>query len=126
VSGLVAVVSGRTAWMPTAGIVLALCTLLGLNALNPDAFIASRNIARVERGYEVDPWELTSLSADAVPAVASALDDLDPDVRAVLAGDLACLRRELRTQVTLHGWGSYNTSRAEALERLNAISLPAC
>jgi len=124
--GLVAIVSGRTAWLPTAGIALAFCTLGGLNALDPEAFIADRNIARAERGYEVDPWELTSLSADAVTPIAASLDGLEPDVRAIVARDLACLRRELREQVARHGWGSYNASRAEALERLAPMTLPAC
>lgn len=103
--GLVAVVTGRTGWLPTAALGLALLALVGLNLLDPEAFIADRNIARVERGHELDTSELASLSADAVPAIAAALPALEPSIRAVVEHDLSCLREELRRGVERYGMG---------------------
>ena len=65
--GLVAILIGRTAWLPTAALGLGLLTVVGLNALDPEAFIAERNIARVRRGYGLDTRELASLSATLHP-----------------------------------------------------------
>jgi hypothetical protein len=124
--GLVAILIGRTAWLPTAALGLGLLTVVGLNALDPEAFIAERNIARVMRGYELDTRELASLSADAAPAIAAALPDLDRPIQHRVARDLSCLREELRMDVTRFGWASFNLARDIALERLVPLSLPPC
>ena len=124
--GLVAILSARTAWLATAALGLGLLTLVGLNVLDPEAFIAERNIARVARGYELDTVELASLSADAAPAIAAALPHLEPPIRERVERDLACLRAELRREVTRFGWASFNLARDVALERLNPLSLPHC
>jgi hypothetical protein len=126
VCGLVAVLSGRTAWLSTAALGLGVLTLVGLNLLDPEAFIAERNIARVERGYELDATELASLSADAAPAIAATLPDLDPSLRPQIERDLSCLRVELRRGVDRFGWASFNFARDVALERLDPLSLPGC
>jgi hypothetical protein len=126
VCGLVAVLSGRTAWLSTAALGLGVLTLVGLNLLDPEAFIAERNIARVERGYELDATELASLSADAATAIAAALPDLDPSLRPQIERDLSCLRVELRRGVDRFGWASFNFARDVALERLDPLSLPGC
>jgi hypothetical protein len=125
-SGLVAIVTGRTAWLPTAALMLGLLGLTGLNLLDPEAFIADRNIARVARGHELDTLELGALSADAVPTIAAALPRLDPSIRYWVERDLSCLREELRAGVERHGWASFNVARDIALERLNPLVLPAC
>jgi len=126
VCGLVAVLSGRTAWLSTAALGLGALTLVGLNLLDPEAFIAERNIARVERGYELDATELASLSADAAPAIAATLPDLDPSLRPQIERDLSCLRVELRRSIDRFGWASFNFARDVALERLDPLSLPGC
>ena len=126
VCGLVAVLSGRTAWLSTAALGLGALTLVGLNLLDPEAFIAERNISRVERGYELDATELASLSADAAPAIAAALPDLDPSLRPQIERDLSCLRAELRLGVDRFGWASFNFARDVALERLAPLFLPGC
>ena len=123
---LVAILTGRTAWLATAALTLGLLTLVGLNVLDPEAFIAERNIARVARGYELDTRELASLSADAVPAIAIALPQLKPPIRKQVERDLSCLRAELRRGVTRFGWASFNLARDVALERLNPLPLPDC
>lgn len=105
---------------------LGFLALVGLNLLDPDAFIADRNIARVERGHELDTTELASLSADAVPAIADAPPTLGPSTRAVVERDLSCLREELRRGFDRFGWASLNMDRDIALERLNALALLPC
>ena len=124
--GVVAIVTGRTAWLPTAGLVLGLATLMGLNLLDPEAFIADRNIARIERGHTLDTAELASLSADAVPAIVAGLPRIDPPTRLAVERELACLREALRDGVDRFGWGSFNLARDVALERLAPLSLPPC
>ena len=124
--GVIAIVSGRTAWLPSAALGLGFVALIGLNLFDPEAFIADRNIARVERGFELDTSELASLSADAVPATVSALPTLDPSIRATVRHNLSCLREELRGEVERFGWASFNVARDIALERLNPLVLPSC
>ena len=124
--GLIAIVSGRTAWLPSAALGLGFVALIGLNLFDPEAFIADRNIARVERSVELDTSELASLSADAVPATLAALSTLDPTTRAVVEQNLSCLREELRDGVERFGWASFNVARDIALEDLNPLALPSC
>jgi hypothetical protein len=44
--------------------------LLSLAAVNPDAYIAERNIERFEQTGRIDWYYLSGLSADAVPVLA--------------------------------------------------------
>jgi hypothetical protein len=124
--GVIAIVSGRTAWLPSAALGLGFVALIGSNLLDPEAFIAERNIARVERGHRLDTSELASLSADAVPATVATLPTLDPTTRTMVEQNLSCLREELRDGVERFGWASFNVARDIALERLNALALPSC
>jgi hypothetical protein len=57
------------AWLPRATVAVAALVLLGLTALDPDAYIARRDVDRYERTGKVDLAYLGSLSADAVPAL---------------------------------------------------------
>jgi hypothetical protein len=124
--GLLAIVTGRAGWLPTAALGLGFLTMIGLNLLDPEAFIADRNIARAERGHELDASELASLSADAVPAIVAALPELDPSIRSVVEVRLSCLREELRRGVERFGWASFNVARDIALEQLHPLALPSC
>ena len=49
--------------------------LLGIAAINPDAWIARQNIERYEETGKVDVDFLSTLSADAVPVLATALPE---------------------------------------------------
>jgi hypothetical protein len=124
--GLVAIASGRTRWLPTAALVLGFVGVVGLNALDPERFIAERNLARAAAGHELDAAELASLSADAAPPIAEALPRLDGVVRADLERHLACLRDQLRDGSERFGWGSFNVARDTAAARLATLSLPPC
>ena len=56
-------------WVPRAAVLTGACALLGLAAMNPDAYIAERNIARYVETGRADWYYLAGLSADAVPAL---------------------------------------------------------
>src|SRR5690606_34756713 len=56
-------------WLPGAVVATGVAMLIGLAALNPDRFIADRNIDRLEAGGSIDYEYLADLSADAVPAL---------------------------------------------------------
>ena len=79
---IVAGVRWQAAWLPRALVVLSALTILGLNAYNPDARIASMNIARLERTGDLDLYVLGQLGPDAVPAL---LDLPAPERACVLA-----------------------------------------
>jgi hypothetical protein len=59
----------RARWLPRAVVATGIAALLALAALNPDRFIAERNIDRWESGRPLDTAYLAGLSADAVPAL---------------------------------------------------------
>jgi Domain of unknown function (DUF4173) len=89
--------------------------LLGLAALNPDRFIADRNIDRYDDTQRLDVWYLSDLSADAVPA----LHRLRPPLRDCMlrypAGELAR---------TSDSWREWNLARFQARRLLPASPAP--
>jgi hypothetical protein len=56
-------------WLPRSVVALAALSLLGLAVLNPDGYVASRNVDRFAKTGQLDPSYLAGLSADAVPAL---------------------------------------------------------
>ncbi len=91
---MVAFWAGRRASKPWAGMAVVLFWAFSATfiALNPDAFIARRNLARAQGWDDLDTGYLLALSADAWPVFARALDDdaLAPAARQRLAAALAC------------------------------------
>lgn len=67
--------SGR--WVPRAVLVSAAVFALGFAAMNPDAWVAGRNIDRFDAGQPLDTLYLSTLSADATPTI---IDGLPADV----------------------------------------------
>ncbi len=59
----------RARWLAQAVAGSAAAALLALAVINPDRFIADRNIERWQRTERIDLWYLSQLSADAVPAL---------------------------------------------------------
>lgn len=59
----------RARWLPRAVVATGIVALLALALLNPDRFIAERNIDRWEPGQPLDTSYLGGLSEDAVPAL---------------------------------------------------------
>jgi hypothetical protein len=98
----------RARWLARAVVGAGVLALLGLVAVNPDGLIADRNIARFERGQNIDTVYLAGLSADAVPA----LDRLSAEERDCALGPIA---GELdRKPDDWRGW-NYGRSHARAI-----------
>ena len=68
-----AVLAMRWDWVPRAVLVSSTVFALGFAAMNPDAWVADRNIDRYEAGAVLDTQYLASLSADATPVIAARL-----------------------------------------------------
>jgi hypothetical protein len=73
----------RGAWVPVASLVTGAVLLLGLAMINPDAYIAERNLERFEQTGRIDWYYLSGLSADAVPVLA----DLPAEYRGCVLED---------------------------------------
>ena len=105
---LIAGIRLRAVWLPRAVVAAGVLALLGLAVANPDAVIANRNIARYERTHRIDTWYLSTLSADAVPALA----DLPAGLRGCAMVGLA---EDLRAPDDWRGW---NAARQRARDRM--------
>ncbi len=66
----------RAAWLPRAALLSGAGLLLVLAAVNPDAWIAQRNLDRYDATGKVDWSYLQGLSADAVPVLATLPDEV--------------------------------------------------
>ncbi|AYF79206.1 DUF4173 domain-containing protein [Nocardia yunnanensis] len=93
----------RRGWMPRTAAGAAAVTLLGLALLDPEAFVADRNIDRWQAGKPLDTAYLSTLSADALPAT----DRLPAPERAAIAD-------VIRTRLPADSWQSWNYARATA------------
>ncbi|WP_233434214.1 DUF4153 domain-containing protein [Nocardia yamanashiensis] len=100
---LAGLVSLRRGWMTRAAAGTALGLLVGLAVLNPERFIADRNIDRREAGKSIDAHYLSELSADALPAI----DRLPEPLRSDLA-------RAIRDRLSPDSWQGFNLSRYSA------------
>ena len=63
-------------WLPRAALLSGATSLLLLAAINPDAWVAQRNIDRYEETGTADWSYLQQLSDDAVPVLATLPDDV--------------------------------------------------
>ena len=83
-----------------------------MNILNPDVFIARRNIERFATTGKLDTYYLSSLSDDAVPETVKILNISNKDLKKSFARDLYW-----RTQYDSYffsQWQSFNISRMNA------------
>jgi hypothetical protein len=67
---LVAGVRLRAGWVPRAVVGTGVAMLVALGALDPERFIAERNVDRYAESGEIDIYYLATLSEDVVPALA--------------------------------------------------------
>jgi len=107
---VVAVLAGgvalRAAWLPRFALLSGVVALLGLAVVNPDAWIADRNLERYAETGRVDWSYLQGLSDDAVPTLS---EQLPEDVaHCALAG------REAASD----DWLEWNLGRARAADVL--------
>ncbi|HEX6249578.1 MAG TPA: DUF4173 domain-containing protein [Nocardioidaceae bacterium] len=98
-------------WVPRAALLTGAAALLGLAALNPDAYIAERNIERYTATQQVDWYYLSGLSADATPVLA----DLPAHLR-------DCVAVPILDQDDWLGW---NLGRARARDAVGVPSADA-
>ncbi len=86
IAGLVAAVTGTAIggglWLGRFALVSGAVALLGIAAINPDAWIAQHNVSRYEETGKIDTDFLRGLSDDAVPA----LQKLPADLRSCVLG----------------------------------------
>lgn len=106
---LLAGVRLRATWLPRAVVGSAVAALIGLTALDPDRFIAERNVTRYEDTGKIDVPYLSGLSADAVPA----LDRLPYPLRGCALGEIGA---DLAAEPD--DWREWNLGRARAREVL--------
>ncbi|WP_460724291.1 DUF4153 domain-containing protein [Nocardia heshunensis] len=100
---LASLVRLRRDWVPRAAVGAAVVTLLGLAVLNPEGFVAERNIDRWQSGRSLDTDYLSKLSADVLPAA----DRLPDPQRAAIAN-------VIRARLSDDPWQGWNYARATA------------
>jgi hypothetical protein len=105
----------RAGWVPRGAVALAMVALLVLAGLNPEGFIAARNIERWQASGRLDERYLAGLSPDAIEAV---LALPEPARGCVLVG----IARRLDAA---EDWRSWNASRASGRAELAGRG-PAC
>jgi two-component system, OmpR family, sensor histidine kinase BaeS len=101
----------RAAWLPRFALISGVVALLGLAAINPDAWIAHHNLDRYAETGRVDWTYLRNLSDDAVPVLADLPED---QRRCALAG----------VSAADDDWLEWNLGRARAADRLTGPSVP--
>jgi hypothetical protein len=118
---LVAIVRHRRALFWTSCIVTGLGFILTLNLMNMDGFIASHNIARFEDSGKLDVGYLLSLSDDAVPTVATLIDN--PDLASFeherLLRGLGARLADLDRDREARGLFGYHVGKARAWQALD-------
>lgn len=93
---------------------LAILFLLGMNLLNPEAFIARHNIRRYESTGKLDTAYLAHLSDDALPETLALLDSPDEKIRNLFAKELYWARNYGNRDET--DWASLRLPRMKAQE----------
>lgn len=97
---------------------LAIITfLIVVNILNPDAFIAQKNIDRFNQTGKIDAHYLGTMSVDAVPKMLNVYDRLKDEDKAILKQLISVKKSDLDKQTA--DWQSYNMSRHKALTEIN-------
>ncbi|WP_224277269.1 DUF4153 domain-containing protein [Nocardioides lacusdianchii] len=114
---MVAGALGLGRWLPRVALVSGAVALVGLAAINPDAWVAERNLDRWEATGKLDLSYLQTLSADAAPVI---VDRLPEDVaRCVLEPSSSDVLRE----ESIEDARAWNLARARAVDALAAIGL---
>ncbi|WP_239118628.1 DUF4153 domain-containing protein [Paractinoplanes ferrugineus] len=112
----VAGVKWQGRWIPATTVGLAVLMLLGLAALDPEGYVASRNAARYQGSGKIDAWYLRALSADATPA----LTKLPDPVRRCT---LSWIADDLKEPDPWYAWNLGRQQAREALEELGPAAI---
>ncbi len=97
-------------------LVTGFAAIFAINAMNPDARIASTNIERMEEGKRFDAYYLTTLSADAVPVLVQAF----PEIGEMPAWQDYTIEQAVRYDWSPRptDWRTWNRGRARAYRAL--------
>ena len=119
---MVAGAAGRGRWLTRIALVSGAVALVGLAAINPDAWVADQNLDRYDATGKLDLDYLQSLSADAAPVIA---DRLPPEVARCVLEPL--VDTSLRPEVLddPRAWNLGRSRAEEAVSDLDLGSMPA-
>lgn len=93
--------------------------LTSMNLINPDAFIAKKNLVRYHQTGNIDTDYLANLSTDAVPYTVELLSDPSSEIALKFGKELSWARyRSGERFIDERGWPSFQISRAKAKEVL--------
>jgi hypothetical protein len=107
----------RARWLAGAVVATAGATLLVLGAVNPDHFVADRNVDRFLSTGKLDVGYLQALSADAVPAVDRLPEPVRSCVLLGMSGGFDGPAGSARAGGVV-GFSSWNLGRARAADLL--------
>jgi hypothetical protein len=113
------VLRGRRDRFAFGAAVAGLGVLALLNVVNPNRTVADVNLARADRGLELDAEYLLRLSGDGLPRVLAELPTRD----AVVSCDAIQRLRDRWEDERLVGWRQWNAGRAagrQAVRRMDA------
>jgi hypothetical protein len=117
---LLALVTRQIGRLATGILVAAVGFIITLDILNPDAFIAQRNLERYRQGETLDIAYLGSLSEDATPVLIPLLFSEDTEVRDRIGPWLHQHLIRLDIWQARVGWPAYHLSTDRAYRLLDA------
>jgi len=71
---IAAIVRGAGSWVPRAALLSGAVFFLGFGLMNPDGWVAQRNIDRFQETGKLDTYYLAGLGPDAIPTMINGLD----------------------------------------------------
>jgi hypothetical protein len=99
-----------------ASLLTMITFLVGVNFINPDAFIAKKNIAQFDQTGKIDAAYLAHLSPDATEQIIAVYDRLSDTDKNIVREII--LANQTRWEKSQTNWQSYNYSTSKALSEL--------
>jgi hypothetical protein len=113
---------GRRERVVAGFLLVAFTALLVVNVINPERFVAERNVARFDAVGKIDIDYLgVVLGSDAVPVLVALLDRLSPTDAAALRVALSC--RQSLSLGPEPSWRSANLGRSSARTALGSVGI---
>lgn len=114
---MVAGLLGHARWLPRIALVSGAVALIGLAAINPEAWVAGRNLDRYDATGKLDLFYLQTLSADATPVI---VDRLPDDVAACVVRVVTLSSLDPEVLEDARAWNLGRSRAEDALTRLEA------
>lgn len=118
---MVAGVARRGRWLPRVALVSGAVALVGLAAVNPDAWVAQRNLDRYEATGRLDLDYLQTLSADAAPVI---VDGLPGEVSRCVLQLLPLNSLDPEVLDDARAWNLGRSRADDALARIDVAPVP--